>query len=96
LDGSPIARYQGTQETAMHPLTLLFLTWIAERPRTYPEAMDAWRTSCPRLSIWEDAVIDGLVAVAGDGTHRGAKTVALTPRGQALLDRDAASASDGP
>jgi hypothetical protein len=23
--------------------------------------MEAWRTSCPRLSIWEDACIDGLI-----------------------------------
>jgi hypothetical protein len=69
----------------MHPLTLLFLSWIAERPRTYPEAMDAWRTSCPRLSIWEDAIIDGLVAVERDGKPDGTKTVALTSRGQAAL-----------
>jgi hypothetical protein len=72
----------------MHPLTLLFLSWIAERPRTYPEAMDAWRTSCPRLSIWEDAIIDGLVAVGRDDKPDGAKTVALTPRGQAALASD--------
>jgi len=78
----------------MHPLTLLFLAWIAERPRTYPEAMDAWRTSCPRLSIWEDAIIDGLVAVERGGPDQGTSTVALTPRGQAALGRDAASAID--
>jgi hypothetical protein len=77
----------------MHPLTLLFLGWIAERPRTYPEAMDAWRTSCPRLSIWEDAIIDGLVAVERDGRDQG-PTVTLTARGQAVLDGDAPGASD--
>ena len=76
----------------MNPLTLLFLSWIAERPRSYPEAMEAWRTSCPRLSIWEDAIIDGLVAVESDGTHAGAKTVTLTPRGWAALERGALSA----
>jgi hypothetical protein len=35
-------------------LTIQFLEWLSDRPRTYGETMDAWRTSCPRLSIWED------------------------------------------
>ena len=42
-------------------LTRQFLEWLSERPRTYGETMDAWRTSCPRLSIWEDALSAGLV-----------------------------------
>jgi hypothetical protein len=46
---------------AAEALTLQLLEWLSERPRTYPEVLDAWRTSCPRLSIWEDACIDGLV-----------------------------------
>jgi len=37
------------------------LEWIAVRPRDYAEVMEAWRTSCPRLSVWEDACIDGLI-----------------------------------
>jgi hypothetical protein len=53
------------------------LAWIDEKPRTYAETMDAWRTSCPRLSIWEDAVIAGLVKVNG-------VNVAVTPKGRAL------------
>jgi hypothetical protein len=43
-------------------LTRQMLEWINHRPREYVEVMEAWRTSCPRLSIWEDACIDGLVA----------------------------------
>jgi hypothetical protein len=42
-------------------LTIQLLEWIAERPRTYAEGIEVWRTSCPRLSIWEDACIDGLI-----------------------------------
>lgn len=42
---------------------LQFLAWIAERPRTYAQTMDAWRSSCPRLSAWEDATANGLVDV---------------------------------
>jgi hypothetical protein len=45
------------------------LEWIALRPREYAEVMDAWRTSCPRLSIWEDAVLAGLVTHE-EGTGR--------------------------
>jgi hypothetical protein len=40
------------------------LEWIDSQPRTYAETMDAWRTSCPRLAIWEDAVHAGFVARA--------------------------------
>ncbi len=43
------------------PLALDLLEWIARRPRPYAEVMDAWRTSCPRLPIWEDAVDAGFV-----------------------------------
>ena len=70
----------------VHPLTLDFLGWLAACPRSYAETMDAWRTSCPRLSIWEDALADGLVAVArlrGDAGHR--EIVVLTDAGHDLL-----------
>lgn len=68
-------------------LTVQFLAWLAEAPRTYADAMDAWRSTCPRLSIWEDAIVDGLVRLEnGPGTRRGEARVLLTPRGRALLD----------
>jgi hypothetical protein len=66
-------------------LTLQFLAWIGEAPRPYGEVMDAWRTSCPRLSIWEDAVADGLVEVRGGRGAMRERVVALTGRGRALL-----------
>ena len=47
----------------MAALTDQLLAWIAEAPRSYAETMEAWRTSCPRLSVWEDALADGLVRV---------------------------------
>ena len=74
-------------------LTIQFLAWIAEAPRTYGEAMDAWRTSCPRLSIWDDAVIDGLVRVGSASGKRG--RVVLTERGRALLEDCAALSGAG-
>ena len=58
-----------------------FLAWVADRPRSYAETMDAWRTSCPRLSVWEDAVIADLVCLEGEG----GRAVKLTDRGAAIL-----------
>ena len=65
--------------------TLEFLGWLSERERTYAEAMEAWRTSCPRLSVWEDALADGLVRVVGSGPGPIPAMVSLTPRGSAAL-----------
>jgi hypothetical protein len=42
-------------------LVLDFVEWIAASPRRYCDVMDAWKTSCPRLTIWEDAIDQGLV-----------------------------------
>ena len=65
-------------------LTLQLLAWIAARPRTYGETMEAWRTTCPRLTIWEDAVSDGLVSVdRADSMQDG--RVLVTDSGRALL-----------
>jgi hypothetical protein len=58
----PTASVSGRVATATAS-TLQLLAWIAERPRGCAETMDAWKTSCPRLSIWEDALLDGLVRV---------------------------------
>jgi hypothetical protein len=60
--------------------TLQLLAWIAERRRTYPETMEAWSSSCPRLTVWEDALNAGLVRV-----ERG--TVLLSPAGTGVLTR---------
>ena len=43
-------------------LILDLLTWISKGPKPYDEVMAAWRTSCPRLQIWEDAVDHGFVS----------------------------------
>ena len=39
----------------LEPLIVDLIEWVAARERTYEEVMDAWRTSCPRLPVWEDA-----------------------------------------
>ena len=65
------------------PLVLDFVEWIAREPRLYSEVIATWRTSCPRLTIWEDAVDRGYVArqsVAGTGVR-----VAITEDGEKFL-----------
>jgi len=66
------------------PLMVQFLAWVSSRHRTYTEAMEAWQTSCPRHTIWEDALIDGLIQVKSNGPRPEAE-VTLTPRGRTVL-----------
>jgi hypothetical protein len=80
-----IAAQRATYAPA-HALTLDFLRWVAEQPRSYEEAMEGWRTSCPRLSIWEDALADGLVAVTRVPGMSG-DCVSVTSLGRELLDQ---------
>lgn len=64
-------------------LVLDLVEWIAREPRLYSEVIEAWRTSCPRLTIWEDAVDRGFVArqpIAGAGVR-----VTITEGGAELL-----------
>ena len=62
-----------------------FLARVADRRRTYDEAMEAWQSHCPRQTIWEDAIIDGLIQIEEiDASH--SSEVALTARGKALLN----------
>ena len=60
-------------------LTVQFLKWVAERPRSYAELRDAWSSTCPLNCAWEDAIADDLVERGADGS------LVLTVRGQATL-----------
>jgi hypothetical protein len=63
--------------------TLQLLAWLAERSRGYAETVEVWQTSCPRLSVWEDALADGLVRVEGGRvlpTSTGLELLAGRPR----------------
>ena len=73
-------------QTAAAALTQQFLAWVEEAPRSYADA-EAWRRSCPHLSIWEDAIADGLIRFENGRGMQGSRLV-LTPRGRALLERD--------
>lgn len=71
-------------------IMLQFLAWVADRPRNYAQTMEAWRSTCPRLSVWEDAIIGGLVRLDNDSDRR----VSLTMRGRAVLERQQCRAAD--
>lgn len=55
--------------------------WVARRPRPHREVMEAWRTSCPRLPVWEEACDRGYV----ERVNRGEPMIVVTARGRALL-----------
>jgi hypothetical protein len=74
---------------SVSPLTLQLLEWVSARPRTYADVMDAWRTTCPRHSVWEDAIIGGLVQLDSD-----TGAVILTPQGRAIVDGDSRARTD--
>ena len=79
-----------TMPDRVNLLTLEFLQWISSRSRTYADAMEAWRTTCPRSSVWEDALLGGLIQIE-NGSRMGESKVGLTPKGRAILDGKAES-----
>ncbi len=69
----------------VEPLILDLLAWLAKDDRDYLETMDAWRTSCPRLPVWESANDRGLVTRKFENGHA---IVRLTARGRQLLQQN--------
>lgn len=72
-------------EQSAHLLMLEFLVWIGDRRRTYGEAMEAWQSTCPRHTTWEDAMINGYIALDRRDETRDPEVI-LTARGAALLN----------
>jgi hypothetical protein len=69
---------------AVDALILDLLEWVANGERSYAEVMDAWRTSCPRLPVWEEATDRGLIV----REHvNGRAMVRVTSSGRALIDQ---------
>ncbi|HEY1651604.1 MAG TPA: hypothetical protein VGG09_06950 [Acidimicrobiales bacterium] len=72
-------------------LILDLLEWLDSSPRPYSEVMEAWRTSCPRLPVWEDANDRGFVVrerVAGSS-----ELVTVSPAGRAHLRQHRSASS---
>lgn len=70
-------------DSTVETLILDLLEWIGREGRTYEEVMDAWRTSCPGLPIWEEACDRGLIITTLSDKRR---VVTVTSAGIALLD----------
>ena len=64
-------------------LVLDLLEWIGPRARPYPEVIAAWRTSCPRLTVWEDANARGYVTQERSAT--GEAVISVSASGRAAL-----------
>lgn len=62
------------------PLICDLLEWLERTPRTHAEVIDGWRTSCPRLPVWEEATDNGYVARRG-------RFVEVTAEGRSFLAR---------
>jgi len=69
-------------DTVVEALIVDLLLWLEARERTYDEAIGAWRTSCPRLTVWEDANERGLIAIEEKNERRMVRTSAA---GRTLL-----------
>jgi hypothetical protein len=65
-------------------LILDLLEWIGPRPRPYAEVMEAWRTSCPKLPVWEEANSRGFVS--RDHEPGREAIVSVTASGREFLD----------
>ena len=60
------------------------LDWVSASPRTYSETIEAWKTHCPRLATWEDALSAGLIAIRRTGDD---SLVVLTAAGASARRR---------
>jgi hypothetical protein len=67
----------------VEPLILDLLEWIGPQPRPYVEVLEAWRTSCPRLPVWEEANQRGYIEHLHEPGR--AAQVALSALGRARL-----------
>jgi hypothetical protein len=78
----------------LDPLILDLLEWIARQPRSHADVIEAWRTSCPRLTVWEDAIDRGF-AVRENGGGRDV-LIRLTTAGRDFLREHGRVAGEAP
>ena len=93
MQTNPASGLSGATPDATNPLVFDLLEWLATEPRPYGEVMDVWRTSCPRLTIWEDAVDLGYVVRRQAASP---PTVFLTPLGRTALEARQVAAEVAP
>jgi hypothetical protein len=64
-------------------LILDLLEWIGPDARPYGETIEAWRTSCPRLPVWEEATARGFIQL--DGSQGSQPHVFVSAEGKRAL-----------
>jgi hypothetical protein len=70
-------------DQSLDPLVFDLVEWVSKAPRPYTEMLDVWRTSCPRLTVWEEAAERGYLTRTfepGQGT-----LVHITEKGRSFL-----------
>jgi len=75
----------------LEPLVLDLLEWIGRQPRPYSEVIDVWRTSCPRLPIWEEANARGFIERSHEPGAEARVRLSSTGRAHLQAHRMAAS-----
>jgi D-3-phosphoglycerate dehydrogenase / 2-oxoglutarate reductase len=75
--------YNDLMGESLEPLILDLLEWIGPGARPYAEVLDAWRTSCPRLPVWEEANDRGFIEQHHEPGHEA--TVCLSTTGRQYL-----------
>jgi hypothetical protein len=75
----------GVVPDPLHDLILDLLEWMGPAPRRYDEVLEAWRTSCPRLTVWEDAIDRGYVTRCREPGQ--GRLIAVSPEGADHLRR---------
>ena len=71
-------------DSTVEALIVDFLLWVAQSERSYEEVMEAWRTSCPKLPVWEDVNDRGFVT---RGHRNGRSVISITESGLAYLKK---------
>jgi hypothetical protein len=79
---------------SLDPLILDLLEWIARETRSYADVLEAWRTSCPRLTVWEDAVDRGFAVREHSPGHE--IMIRLTAQGRDFLHAHGRLAGQAP
>lgn len=75
-------------DSVVENLILDLLEWLTKQDRSYDETIDAWRTSCPKLQVWEETTDRGFVVL---DAAQGSSIVRLTPTGSTFLDEHRSS-----
>jgi D-3-phosphoglycerate dehydrogenase / 2-oxoglutarate reductase len=73
-----------SESVTVDSLVLDLLEWIGPAARPYDEVMEAWRTSCPRLPVWERANEMGFVERRAEPGN-GVQTISVSSAGAAHL-----------